>query len=72
VRMPGLSGLQALASLRSAEWSTPFILITAFRDPDTCELAASYGAACVLAKPFELAELASVIVAASAAGGPGP
>jgi DNA-binding response OmpR family regulator len=56
-RMPAATGLEVLAHLRHADWSTPFILITAFGDTATHAEAERLGASCVLDKPFDLNEL---------------
>jgi len=53
-RMPGRSGLDALLALRSRDWETPFILITAFGDPETHSEARRLGAFAVFDKPFDL------------------
>lgn len=53
-RMPSATGLEVLARLRHVDWSTPFILITAFGDAATHGDAERLGAACVLDKPFDL------------------
>jgi DNA-binding response OmpR family regulator len=53
-RMPTATGLEILAHLRRVDWSTPFILITAFADTETRAEAERLGAACVLDKPFDL------------------
>ena len=57
IRMPGASGLEVLARLRSAHWTTPVILMTAFGDPATHQSARELGATMVLNNPFDLAEL---------------
>jgi DNA-binding response OmpR family regulator len=57
VRMPGMSGLDALASLRRHDWGTPFIVITAFGDADTHAEARRLGAAAVFDKPFDVDDL---------------
>ena len=51
--MPSATGLEALARLRNADWSTPFILIATFADDATRAEAVRLGASCVLDKPFE-------------------
>lgn len=56
MRMPRLGGLDLLALLRS-DGTIPFILMTAFADPMTTEMAAELGAIAVLSKPFELEAL---------------
>jgi CheY-like chemotaxis protein len=54
VRMPGMTGLEILRSMRRADWRTPFIVMTAFGDAATHAEARRWGAAAVLDKPFEL------------------
>lgn len=57
IRMPGRSGLDALATLRKHDWATPVIMITAFGDEETIAEAKRMGAATVLSKPFDIGEL---------------
>lgn len=57
VRMPGLSGLEILAGFRRADWSTPFVLMTAFGSDELHAEARRLGAAAVLDKPFDIDEL---------------
>ncbi len=59
-RMPSATGLEVLSRLRRVDWSTPFILITAFGDDETHAEAARLGASCVLDKPFDFGTLRSV------------
>lgn len=61
VRMPGRSGLDVLAGFRRADWTTPFVLITAFGSEELHERAYVLGASAVFDKPFELDELRNVI-----------
>lgn len=61
IRMPGLSGLQVLESLRRTCWATPVLLITAFGDRDTHAEARRLGAAAVLDKPFSLHEFRAAL-----------
>ena len=61
VRMPGLTGLQALKRLRSAGCDAPVIFITAFGDTWTHMEAELLGAFEVLDKPFELDELRDAV-----------
>ncbi len=65
VRMPFVSGLQLVASLRAL--AIPTIIITAFPDERTRELAERLGAFAVLAKPFDLDALPLAIDAIIAA-----
>lgn len=60
IRMPGVDGLTLLAQLRSAEWETPVVLMTAFGSFETSTRAAELGAV-MLDKPFLLDELAAVV-----------
>jgi CheY-like chemotaxis protein len=53
VRMPQLTGIEALRVLRDAELGVPIILITAFSDLWTRREAARYGAR-LIDKPLEL------------------
>jgi CheY-like chemotaxis protein len=61
IRMPGKNGLDVLAGLRCANGSTPFILITGFSDLQIHAEARRLGAAAVLAKPFALEQLRTVM-----------
>lgn len=54
VLMPGLGGLDLLRAMRAAKWTIPVLLVTAFPEPALEERALSLGAACVLAKPFDM------------------
>lgn len=60
LRMPGRSGLDVLASLRSDDWGTPFILMTAFSNANMQNEANRLGAAAVFSKPFELDDLRTI------------
>jgi DNA-binding NtrC family response regulator len=62
VRMPGMSGLEVLSSLRSQHDVTPMILITAFGDTDTHAEAYRLGALAVFNKPFDLDDLRMLVV----------
>ncbi len=55
--MPVATGLDLLARLRRASWSTPFILITSVDDRAIREEADRLGAASVIHKPFDLKDL---------------
>jgi FixJ family two-component response regulator len=52
VQMPGMSGLELLANVRSRFHRVPFIFITAFPDEGVRARAMMAGAICFLAKPF--------------------
>jgi two-component system response regulator PilR (NtrC family) len=66
VRMPGMSGLQLLAELKSRQPDLPVILVTAFASPDDAVQAMRNGAFDYLAKPFNVDELRKVVRAALA------
>jgi DNA-binding response OmpR family regulator len=57
VRMPRLSGTQALRLIKEAGLSVPVIVITAFGDHSTRIESWLLGAAAVLDKPFEIETL---------------
>lgn len=57
IRMPGATGLQVLESVREFSDFPPMILITAFPDAESHELAMRLGAAAMMAKPFDIEEL---------------
>ena len=61
VRMPGLSGLDALERLPQLGWTGGIILITAFGDEATHVRARELGASTVLDKPFDLDALCDAI-----------
>jgi len=72
VRMPGHSGLEVLAALRHAGWTTPVILITAFGDQRLHDQAREFGAAALLDKPFDIDELRTVLLSLARSGAPWP
>jgi CheY-like chemotaxis protein len=61
VRMPELTGLQALERMRGADPFTPYIVVTAFGSPETRRAAARLGAIAVLDKPFEIDDLLRLV-----------
>jgi len=61
IRMPGMSGLDALERLRDIGWVGGIILITAFGDEATHARAHEMGANMVLDKPFDLDVLCEAI-----------
>ena len=61
VRMPGISGMQILESVRARAWDVPVILITAFSDPETRAQAKALGVTAFLEKPLDLEKLRQVI-----------
>jgi len=61
VRMPGCSGLQVLADMCGRRWAPPVVLMTAFGDAVTHKQAEQLGAVAVLDKPFDIADLRSLV-----------
>jgi len=59
--MPHYDGLEVLRALRLSRWNVPVVLMTAFPDEQTLQLAAQLGAACTLAKPVEMDELVRAV-----------
>lgn len=57
IRMPGASGLDALAELRRTDRRTPVILITGYGDAPTRERAHRLGVSVFFDKPFEVSDL---------------
>ncbi|MBW6519851.1 MAG: sigma-54 dependent transcriptional regulator [Desulfoarculaceae bacterium] len=75
IRMPGIGGLDLLHSIKGKYPTLPVILITAFVSPDDAVSAMKDGAFDYISKPFDVAEIKSVIRAATArsrAETPGP
>jgi two-component system C4-dicarboxylate transport response regulator DctD len=64
LRLPGMSGLALLATLRQRGISLPFILITAHDAPGLRDKAIRCGAAAYLAKPFRGTKLLDALRAA--------
>jgi CheY-like chemotaxis protein len=61
IRMPGITGLQVLEATKKFDDFPPMILITAFPDKQTLDLANNLGAAAVLTKPFDMDDLLNII-----------
>jgi CheY-like chemotaxis protein len=64
IRMPGISGLEALAYFREHDRRIPVIVVTALIDEATLEQARAGGAFDVVAKPFALASLTRLLAEA--------
>ena len=62
IRMPGATGIEVLSMMRTADWSIPIVLITAFGDRETHEQAERLGADAVLDKPFDLDDLRMILL----------
>ena len=61
VRMPRLSGVEALQAIRQQRPETRAVLMTAFLSPDLATRAQALGATRVLHKPFDPAALFTMI-----------
>lgn len=68
IRMPGMSGLELLESIREEHGDLPVILITAFASPDDAVQAMKNGAYDYISKPFNVDEIKSVIHSATNRG----
>lgn len=61
VRMPGLSGISALARLGHDQKAPPVIFVTAFGDDEVHEQERSVGAIAVLDKPLDMDDLRAFV-----------
>jgi DNA-binding response OmpR family regulator len=61
IRLPNFSGLELLEGLLCAAVEIPVVLMTGFPSEETYAAALELGAAHVLAKPFDVAELRSTL-----------
>ncbi|MBL9037093.1 MAG: sigma 54-interacting transcriptional regulator [Archangium sp.] len=61
VRMPGLTGMQILESVRDRGWTTPVVLVSGFGDEETHRRASVLGATAFLDKPINLNELRAIL-----------
>ncbi len=57
VRMPGVSGIEALARLRGGKWEIPVVLMTAFGNAELRQEAENLGCDAIFDKPFDIDEL---------------
>ncbi len=64
VRMPGATGIEALALLRRARWSLPVILMTSFGDDAVHAEGHRLGALAVFDKPLDVDELMDLVAGA--------
>lgn len=65
IRMPGMTGIELLESLKDSSPELPVILITAFASPDDAVLAMKNGAFDYISKPFNVDEIKAVIESAT-------
>ena len=68
VRMPGMTGLEVLEFVAEELPNLPFIVITAFADNATRQLAQQLRVAAFLSKPFYLDEFERAVVRAMVSG----
>jgi CheY-like chemotaxis protein len=61
VRMPGRSGVDAMEEIRRVRPRTRIVLMTAFATPEVMERAARADGTRVLAKPFDLTKLLTLM-----------
>jgi DNA-binding response OmpR family regulator len=61
IRMPGISGLEVLAGLRTYVGAPPIVLITAFGDAATHAEAERLGAVAVFDKPFDMDDVRAFV-----------
>ncbi len=67
VRMPGKSGIDAIADFRQAFGDVPIIMMTAFGDLNTVVRATNEGVFEYLTKPFDLSEMSATVTRALSA-----
>jgi two-component system, NtrC family, response regulator PilR len=65
IRMPGMTGIELLETVKEHSPEMPIILITAFASPDDAVLAMKNGAFDYISKPFNVDEIKSVIESAT-------
>lgn len=65
IRMPGMTGIELLETVKEKSPELPMILITAFACPDDAVLAMKNGAFDYISKPFNVDEIKSVIESAT-------
>lgn len=70
VELPGMSGIDAIASLRKLAPNTAIVIITVFEDDDKIFRAISAGATGYLLKTSNVEDIASAIRSAAAGGSP--
>jgi CheY-like chemotaxis protein len=61
IRMPGVTGLDILSSLRASHWRLPVILISAFDDPSTHAQADRLGADALFHKPLDFDDFRTAV-----------
>jgi DNA-binding NtrC family response regulator len=71
LRLPDVSDLSLLASVRALSPQSRVIVMTAFGTPDVAVQAMRLGASRIVAKPFEMEEMGALVDAAILADGKG-
>jgi CheY-like chemotaxis protein len=61
LRMPALTGLEVLEAFHDLPDRPPFVILTAFGDPETHEMARKLGATATIDKPVDLDQLIALI-----------
>jgi CheY-like chemotaxis protein len=61
IRMPGMSGLEALKQVRELQPEATFVMITGFAKDDIIDEALQSGAAACLCKPFSLSQVTKLL-----------
>ena len=61
IRMPGMSGLEALKKVRELQPEATFVMITGFAKDDIIDEALQSGAAACLCKPFSLSQVTKLL-----------
>jgi two-component system, response regulator, stage 0 sporulation protein F len=62
VLMPGATGIMVLARMANGASPPPFVLITAFGDPEVHDWSRSIGAVATFDKPFDVDDLRTVLM----------
>ncbi|MDR3628755.1 MAG: sigma-54 dependent transcriptional regulator [Desulfocapsaceae bacterium] len=65
IRMPDISGLDFLGTIKETNPDLPVIMITAFASPDDAVIAMKNGAFDYISKPFNIEEIKSVVESAT-------
>lgn len=61
LKMPGMSGIQVLREIKKFKEGMEVIIITAYGDADNASEALYYGAADLIAKPFDISEVTTKV-----------
>ena len=61
IRMPGMSGLEALKQIRGLQPKATFVMITGYAKDDIIDEALQSGASACLCKPFSLSQVTQLL-----------